>query len=65
LSREQTQEIDEALQRGETPEEVAQNYGLTRNGLSFKLLQAGKRIVIYRRLEDTAPVDEPRELAAA
>jgi len=59
------QEIEEALQQGETPEEIARRYGLTRNGLTFQLLQAGKKIAIYRRLENTVLVDEARELLAA
>lgn len=71
MTLQQMQEVDAALQRGETPEGVARRYGLTRNGLSFQLLQVGKKIAVYRRLVDTeAPqepveVQEPRELVAA
>jgi len=65
LTQEQLEQINEALQQGETLEGLARRMGLSRSGLNFQLLQSGKRVVTYRRLEDTAPVDEPRELAAA
>ena len=65
LTIEEIEEIEAELLAGDAPELVASRRGITRQTLQNRLLNSGKRIVTYRRLEDTAPADKPRELAAA
>jgi len=64
LTQEQLEKINGALRSGETPDEIATGLGMTRTTMYHRLLLVGKRIVIYRQLENTAPADKPRELAS-
>jgi len=61
----QIEKINAKLEAGETPEQIASGMGLSYTQFRSRLLSSGKRIVTYRRLEDTAPADKPRELATA
>ena len=61
----QLESIDALLEEGITPEEVATRFEMSRSTFILRLLMSGKRIVTYRRLEDAAPVENPREVAAA
>lgn len=65
FTTEQLQKIEEELLAGDTPEQVAERRGISRPLLQNHLLKSGKRVVTYRRLENTAPADAPRELIPA
>ena len=65
LTQAEINEIERELLAGDLPETVAMRRGITRTALHNRLLQSGKRVVTYRRLENTAPADAPREVPRA
>jgi hypothetical protein len=52
--------INERLEAGEKPEDVAADFNVTLSGLRYQLYNSGKKIEIFRRLVDTAPSDEEK-----
>lgn len=66
LTPNQISEIEERLERGETPAEIAGSMGIgSQGGLIYKLLKSGKRIKTIRVLEDVLPVQAGEEVELA
>ena len=65
FTTEQLEEIAREIEAGFTPEEIAQRREMSRSSFVLRLLQSGKRIGTYRKMEDAAPAQDRRELTAA
>ncbi len=63
MTQQHLEEIDKALRRGETPEEIAKRRGLTRTALIYQLMAEGKKITTFRRLEEAGTLTDSRETA--
>ena len=65
MTTEELENINQELEAGDAPSQVAARRDMTQFQLRYELSKAGRIIVTYRRLELAAAVDEPREVAAA